>query len=169
MKRALISVYDKTGIVEFSKSLVLLGWEIISTGGTYTTLKEAGIKVLEVEDITNFPEILDGRVKTLNPYIHGGILYRRDEESHLKTIKDMNITPIQMVVNNLYPFEETIKKPNVTQEEIIENIDIGGPSMIRAAAKNYSSVTVIVDPLDYSSIIDELKNNGDTKFTASLW
>ena len=162
MKRALISVYDKTGIVEFSKSLVLLGWEIISTGGSYNTLKEAGIKVLEIKDVTNFPEILDGRVKTLNPYIHGGILYRRDDESHLKTIEDMNITPIQMVVNNLYPFEETIKKPNVTQEEIIENIDIGGPSMIRAAAKNYSSVTVIVDPLDYSSIINELKNNGDT-------
>lgn len=162
MKRALISVYDKTGIVEFAKNLTDLGWEIISTGGTYNTLKEVGIKVLEVEDVTDFPEILDGRVKTLNPYIHGGILYRRDDESHLQTIEEMNINPIQMVVNNLYPFEETIKRPNVTAEEIIENIDIGGPSMIRAAAKNYSSVTVIVDPEDYSTVIEELKNNGDT-------
>lgn len=162
MKRALISVYDKTGIVEFSKNLVLMGWEIVSTGGTYKALKEAGITVLEVEDVTDFPEILDGRVKTLNPYIHGGILYRREDADHIKTINDMNILPIDMVVNNLYPFEETIKKPNVTQEEIIENIDIGGPSMIRAAAKNYSSVTVIVDPQDYSTIIEELKNNGDT-------
>ena len=164
MKRALISVYDKTGIVEFSKSLVLMGWEIISTGGTYKALKEAGITVLEVEDVTDFPEILDGRVKTLNPYIHGGILYMREDADHIKTINDMNILPIDMVVNNLYPFEETIKKPNVTQDEIIENIDIGGPSMIRAAAKNYSSVTVIVDPQDYSTIIEELKNNGDTSW-----
>ena len=162
MKRALISVYDKTGIVEFSKSLMLLGWEIISTGGTYITLKEAGVRVLEVEDVTNFPEILDGRVKTLNPYIHGGILYRRDNQADLQTIEEMSINPIQMVVNNLYPFEETIKRPCVTQEEIIENIDIGGPSMIRAAAKNYSSVSVIVDPADYSTIIDQLKINGDT-------
>lgn len=162
MKRALISVYDKTGIVEFSKSLTDLGWKIISTGGTYKALKEAGIKVLEVEDVTDFPEILDGRVKTLNPYIHGGILYRRDDKAHLKTIEDMKINPIEMVVNNLYPFEETIKKANVSQEEIIENIDIGGPSMIRAAAKNYAHVTVIVDPQDYSSIIEQLKDNGDT-------
>ena len=162
MKRALISVYDKTGIVEFSKNLVDLGWEIISTGGTYNTLKEAGINVLEVEDVTNFPEILDGRVKTLNPYIHGGILFKRDDNSHLKTIEEMNIQPIEMVVNNLYPFEETIKKVDVSHEEIIENIDIGGPSMIRAAAKNYNSVTVIVDPKDYSKVLEELKTNQDT-------
>ncbi len=135
MKRALISVYDKEGIVDFALSLRDLGWEIISTGGTSRTLKEAGIDVLEVEDITNFPEILDGRVKTLNPYIHGGLLYKRDNEEHVKTLEKLNINAIDMVVNNLYPFEETVQKPNITQEEIIENIDIGGPSMIRAAAK----------------------------------
>lgn len=162
MRRALISVYDKTGIVEFSKGLVDLGWEIISTGGSYKILNGAGIPVLEVEDVTDFPEILDGRVKTLNPYIHGGILYRRENADHVKTINDMNIIPIDMVVNNLYPFEETIKRANVTQEEIIENIDIGGPSMIRAAAKNYASVTVIVDPVDYPSILKELQDNGNT-------
>lgn len=164
MKRALISVFDKNGIVDFASSLKKLGWEIISTGGTYNTLKDANIEVIEVEDITNFPEILDGRVKTLNPYIHGGILYRRDDKDHIKVIEAMNITPIDMVVNNLYPFEETLKKPNVTEEEIIENIDIGGPSMIRAAAKNYKDLTVIIDPKDYEIVLEELNNNGETTF-----
>lgn len=162
MKRALISVYDKTGIVEFSKELKELGWEIISTGGTFKILKESGIEVIEVEDITKFPEILDGRVKTLNPYIHGGLLYRRDNDTHVKTVKDMKIKAIDMVVNNLYPFEETIKKSEVTDEEIIENIDIGGPSMIRAAAKNYKDVTVIVDPKDYERVLNELKEDSNT-------
>lgn len=161
MKRALISVYDKEGIVEFSKGLKALGWEIISTGGTSKTLKEAGIEVKEIESITGFPEILDGRVKTLNPYIHGGLLYKRDDENHVKTVTEMKIGSIDLVVNNLYPFEETIKKPNVTHEEIIENIDIGGPSMIRAAAKNYKFVTVLVDPKDYAKVLEELKS-GDT-------
>lgn len=161
MKRALISVYDKEGIVEFSNGLKTLGWEIISTGGTSKTLKEAGIEVKEIEDITGFPEILDGRVKTLNPYIHGGLLYKRDDENHIKTVTEMKIGSIDLVVNNLYPFEETIKKPNVTHEEIIENIDIGGPSMIRAAAKNYKFVTVLVDPNDYKRVLEELKS-GDT-------
>ena len=164
MKRALISVYDKTNIVEFSLGLKNLGFEIISTGGTSRILKEAGIEVIDVDEVTNFPEILDGRVKTLNPYIHGGLLYRRDNPSHVKTIEEMKIHPIDIVVNNLYPFEETIKKPGVTQEEIIENIDIGGPSMIRAAAKNYEFLTVIVDPADYSKVLDELKENGETNF-----
>ncbi|WP_353093214.1 bifunctional phosphoribosylaminoimidazolecarboxamide formyltransferase/IMP cyclohydrolase [Tissierella praeacuta] len=162
MKRALISVFHKEGIVEFALELKKLDWEIISTGGTHKILKEAGIEVIEVEDVTKFPEILDGRVKTLNPYIHGGLLYRRDDEKHVKTIKDMEINPIDMVVNNLYPFEETIKKQGVTHEEIIENIDIGGPSMIRAAAKNYNDVTVIVDPSDYLMVLDELKSEGKT-------
>ena len=161
MKRALISVYDKEGIVEFSKGLKALGWEIISTGGTSKTLKEAGIEVKEIEDITGFPEILDGRVKTLNPLIHGGLLYKRDDENHIKIVTEMNIGSIDLVVNNLYPFEETIKKTNVTHEEIIENIDIGGPSMIRAAAKNYKFVTVLVDPKDYERVLEELKS-GDT-------
>lgn len=164
MKRALISVFDKSGIVEFASGLRKLGWEIISTGGTFKTLQDGGLDVIEVEDITDFPEILDGRVKTLNPYIHGGILYRRDNKEHVKIVEDMNIKPIDMVVNNLYPFEETIKKPGVTQEEIIENIDIGGPSMIRAAAKNYRDITVIVDPKDYEIVLEELNRNGETTF-----
>src|SRR5690554_7956625 len=127
MKRALISVFHKEGIVEFARELKKLGWEIISTGGTSKILKDANIEIIEVEEVTNFPEILDGRVKTLNPYIHGGLLYRRDDSSHVKTVEDMEIKPIDMVVNNLYPFEDTIKKQGVTHEEIIENIDIGGP------------------------------------------
>lgn len=162
MKRALISVYDKTGITDFSKELKELGWEIISTGGTFKILEEAGIECIEVEDITNFPEILDGRVKTLNPYIHGALLYKREEDSHVETINNMKIKAIDMVVNNLYPFEETLKKSEVTNEEIIENIDIGGPAMIRAAAKNYKDVTVIVDPNDYKKILNELKENSKT-------
>lgn len=161
MKRALISVYDKTGIVEFSKNLVELGWEIISTGGTYNLLKDNNIKVKEVNDVTNFPEILDGRVKTLNPYIHGGILYKRDEKTHIEKINELGISSIDMVVNNLYPFEETIHKIGVTQEDIIENIDIGGPSMIRAAAKNFKDVIVLVDPKDYDEILSSLKKDGD--------
>ncbi|SHE77320.1 phosphoribosylaminoimidazolecarboxamide formyltransferase / IMP cyclohydrolase [Tissierella praeacuta DSM 18095] len=164
MKRALISVFHKEGIVEFASELKKLGWEIISTGGTYKILKESGIEVIEVNNVTNFPEILDGRVKTLNPYIHGGLLYIRDNENHIKTIEDMKIDPIDMVVNNLYPFEETINKLNVTHEEIIENIDIGGPSMIRAAAKNYKDVTVIIDPSDYEQVLNELKFEGKTTF-----
>ena len=163
MKRALISVYDKEGIIEFSQELQSLGWEIISTGGTYKALKEAGVKVLEVEDITKFPEILDGRVKTLHPFIHGGLLYKREDQDHIRTIEDMDIQPIDMVVNNLYPFEETIKKPNVSREEIIENIDIGGPSMIRAAGKNYKYLTVLIDPKDYNKVLEDLKTSGATR------
>lgn len=159
MKRALISVYDKTGIVDFANNLVKLGWEIISTGGTSKALREAGIHILEVEDITKFPEILDGRVKTLNPYIHGGLLYRRDDDLHVKTVEDMGIGAIDIVVNNLYPFEDTVNRAGVSHEEIIENIDIGGPSMIRAAAKNYKHVSVVVDPSDYNILIQELKSN----------
>lgn len=159
MKRALISVFDKEGIVEFATSLKELGWQIISTGGSSKVLKEAGLDILEVEDITNFPEILDGRVKTLNPYIHGGLLYKRDDEAHVKTVENMGIGAIDIVVNNLYPFEETVNREGVTQEEIIENIDIGGPSMIRAAAKNYRHVSVVVDPKDYDLVIDELKES----------
>lgn len=161
MRRALISVFYKDGIIDFVKELVDLDWEIISTGGTSKALKEAGIKVVEVEEVTNFPEMLDGRVKTLNPFIHGGLLYRRDNEDHVEKVKEMEIQPIDMVVNNLYPFEETIKKDGVSHEEIIENIDIGGPSMIRAAAKNYKDVIVIVDPSDYSKVLDELKDHKD--------
>jgi phosphoribosylaminoimidazolecarboxamide formyltransferase/IMP cyclohydrolase len=169
MKRALISVYDKKGIVEFTRELKGLGWEIISTGGTYKELKNAGIEVVDIEEVTGFPEILEGRVKTLNPYIHGGILFKRDDKSHVDTLEKMNIGPIDMVVNNLYPFEETIKDERATHEDIIENIDIGGPSMIRAAAKNYKYVTVVVDPEDYQRVLDELKDHGDTTMETRLY
>lgn len=162
MKRALISVYDKEGIVSFAKELSRLGWEIISTGGTYKVLKENGINVIDISEVTQFPEILDGRVKTLHPNIHGGILYKRDNIEHVDKLKELDIGSIDMVVNNLYPFEETVKREGVSHEEIIENIDIGGPSMIRAAAKNYEYVTVIVDPNDYERILDEIQQNGET-------
>lgn len=154
--RALISVFDKTGIVEFAKKLANKNWEIISTGGTYRLLKENGIDVISVDEVTNFPEILDGRVKTLNPKIHGGILARRDDEDHIKTLKEQEITPIDMVVNNLYPFEEELKK-NSDHNTMIENIDIGGPSMIRAAAKNYKDVYIVTDPRDYDKVLENLE------------
>lgn len=134
-KRALISVFEKDGIVDFAKKLTDLGWEIISTGGTYKLLKQNGVNVIEVDEVTGFKEILDGRVKTLHPFIHGGILYKRDDENHVKTVKNSGISSIDMVVNNLYPFEKVLNGENNTHENLIENIDIGGPSMIRAAAK----------------------------------
>ena len=162
MKRVLISVYDKKGIVDFALGLEKLGWEIISTGGTRKVLKEAGINVIDISEITKFPEILSGRVKTLHPNIHGGILNRRDNKRDVETLKNLNISTIDMVVNNLYPFEETVNKEGSSQEEIIENIDIGGPSMIRAAAKNYKDVTVVIDPIDYKKVLNQLKLNGDT-------
>ncbi|MDP8262319.1 MAG: bifunctional phosphoribosylaminoimidazolecarboxamide formyltransferase/IMP cyclohydrolase [Candidatus Ancaeobacter aquaticus] len=159
IQRALISVSDKKGIVEFATGLRELKIEIISTGGTAKTLKEAGLPVVNVSDFTGYPEMLDGRVKTLHPKVHGGILAKRDNPKHLKEIQDHGIQPIDMVVINLYPFEETIAKPNVTFEEIIENIDIGGPTMLRSAAKNYKDVAVIVNPSKYKVILDELKRN----------
>lgn len=162
MKRALISVFDKTGIVEFAKSLDSMGWEIISTGGTSKKLKEEGIKVMDISDLTHFPECFDGRVKTLHPNVEGGILAIRDNENHKQQMADLSIEPIDIVVCNLYPFKQTILKPGVSHEEIIENIDIGGPTMIRAAAKNYKFVTVLTDPEDYDLVISELKANGDT-------
>lgn len=162
MKRALISVFDKTNIVEFAKELTALGWEIISTGGTSKKLNEVGIKVMDISDLTQFPECFDGRVKTLHPNVEGGILAIRDNEAHQAQMKQLNIEPIDIVVCNLYPFKETVLKPGVSHEEIIENIDIGGPTMIRAAAKNYNFVSVITDPADYNRVIEELKADGDT-------
>ena len=159
MKRALISVSDKTGLQEFAKSLVELDYEILSTGGTARALREAGIPVVEVSDVTKFPEILDGRVKTLHPIIHAGILARGTEE-HLNTLKEMDITPIDVVAINLYPFEETIAKENVDQQTCIENIDIGGPTMVRAAAKNHERVSIVVDPSQYDDVIAALKSEG---------
>ncbi|MBE6012395.1 MAG: bifunctional phosphoribosylaminoimidazolecarboxamide formyltransferase/IMP cyclohydrolase [Lachnospiraceae bacterium] len=162
MKRALLSVSDKTGIVDFAKDLERLGVEIISTGGTCKALRNAGVKALDVESITNFPECLDGRVKTLHPMVHGGILAVRENEDHMKHLEKFNIGLIDIVAVNLYPFKETIAKEGVLLEEAIENIDIGGPSMVRAAAKNYKYVTVITDPSDYPKIIEELEKDGDT-------
>ncbi|MDD5292611.1 MAG: bifunctional phosphoribosylaminoimidazolecarboxamide formyltransferase/IMP cyclohydrolase [Candidatus Omnitrophica bacterium] len=159
VKRALISVSDKTGIVDLAKELSKFGVDIISTGGTAKLLKNSGVNVKEISEHTGFPEMLDGRVKTLHPKIHGGLLALRDNPQHLQQIKEHNIEPIDMVVVNLYPFEATIKKPGVTLEEAIENIDIGGPSMLRSAAKNYRSVAVVSDAKYYPRIIQDLKQN----------
>lgn len=157
IKRALISVSDKTGIVEFVRELNRLGVEIISTGGTAKILKEAGVNVIDVSQYTGFPEIMDGRVKTLHPLIHAGILARRDNPYDVETMEKLGIKPIDMVVVNLYPFEATVKKESVTLEDAIENIDIGGPTLLRASAKNYKHVTVVVDPDDYSSVVEDIK------------
>lgn len=155
--RALLSVSDKTGIVELAKELVNLGIEIISTGGTAKVLKEAGVEVVRISDITGFKECLDGRVKTLDPHIHAGLLAMRSNEEHMKQIKELGITPIDLVVVNLYPFKQTILKKDVELEEAIENIDIGGPTMLRSAAKNYQDVSVVIDPRDYNIVLEELK------------
>lgn len=163
-KRALISVSDKAGIVEFAQELKKLGWDIISTGGTKVVLDNAGVDTIAIDDVTGFPEMMDGRVKTLHPNIHGGLLARRDLNSHLQAAKDNNIELIDLVVVNLYPFKETILKPDVTYADAVENIDIGGPSMLRSAAKNHASVTVVVDPADYAVVLDELAANGETSY-----
>ena len=160
--KALISVSDKTGVVEFARELVALGWEILSTSGTMKLLREAGLPVTSVSDVTGFPEICDGRVKTLHPKIHGALLARRDIPEHMKALKDNEIETIDLVCVNLYPFRETIAKPDVTMEDAVEHIDIGGPSMLRSAAKNWESVTVVCNPSDYSTIISEIKAIGNT-------
>lgn len=162
MKRALISVSDKTNLVEFVSKLVLQGYEIISTGGTKTALEEAGISTIGISDITGFPEIMDGRVKTLHPSVHGALLCVRDNPDHVKQLKDLNINYIDLVCVNLYPFKQTLLKKGVSHEEIIENIDIGGPSMLRSASKNYKFIPVIVDPADYDMVINEIINNKET-------
>lgn len=166
--RALISVSDKTGIVEFAKELAALGIEIISTGGTYKKLKDEGVNAMEISELTGFPECLDGRVKTLHPKVHAGILAMRAKDEHMKQLKDLGVDTIDFVVVNLYPFKQTILKEGVTRAECVENIDIGGPTMLRSAAKNYQDVTVITDPNDYEIVLNELKQNGnvslDTKF-----
>lgn len=161
--RALISVSDKTGVVEFAKKLEALGVELISTGGTHKKLEEAGIKVTGISDITGFPECLDGRVKTLHPAVHGGLLARRDMPTHMKQLKELGIETIDIVAINLYPFKETIMKPEVTLEEAIENIDIGGPTMLRSAAKNHKDVMVLCDPSDYERAVQELQK-GDVSY-----
>ncbi|MFV0380866.1 MAG: bifunctional phosphoribosylaminoimidazolecarboxamide formyltransferase/IMP cyclohydrolase [Breznakia sp.] len=162
MKRALLSVSNKDGIVAFAKQLVLLGYEIISTGGTKKTLEEQGVNTISIQKVTNFPEIMDGRVKTLHPNVHGALLCVRDNKDHVQQLQDLHIDYIDLVCVNLYPFKQTLQKVNVKHDEIIENIDIGGPSMLRSAAKNYASIPVLVDPNDYDVVIKELQKKGNT-------
>ena len=162
MKRALVSVSDKTGLVEFVKGLQELGWEIIATGGTQKLLDNNGVKTIGISEVTGFPEICDGRVKTLHPKVHGGILARRDVPEHMATLKENGIQTIELVCVNLYPFKQTIAKPDVTMEDAIENIDIGGPSMVRSAAKNWRDVNIVCDPNDYGTVLAELRENGWT-------
>ncbi len=163
IQRALISVSDKTGLVEFARELAALGVEILSTGGTAKALRDAGLKVMDVSDYTGFPEMMDGRVKTLHPKVHGGLLFLRGNPAHEAAAAQHGIKPIDLVVVNLYPFEKTVAKPGVELHEAIENIDIGGPSMLRSAAKNHASVTVVVDPSDYAAVLEGIrKHDGDT-------
>jgi phosphoribosylaminoimidazolecarboxamide formyltransferase/IMP cyclohydrolase len=162
IQRALLSVSDKAGLVSLAQTLSSAGIELISTGGTAKTLREAGLKVTDLSAYTGFPEMLDGRVKTLHPKVHGGLLYIRGNEHHESAVRSHGIQPIDLVVVNLYPFEQTVARKGVTLEEAIENIDIGGPSMLRSAAKNHESVTVVVDPADYEAVADEIKRTGET-------
>lgn len=168
MKRALVSVSDKSGLVEFVKGLESFGWEIIATGGTQRLLEQSGVKTIGISEVTGFPEICDGRVKTLHPKVHGGLLARRDEESHLQALRENGIEFIDLVCVNLYPFRQTIANPEVTMEDAIENIDIGGPSMLRSAAKNYKDVTVVCDPADYQTVLAEIAEGGNTKVETRL-
>ena len=165
MKRALVSVSDKTNLVPFVSSLVELGYEIISTGGTKKALEAAGIKTIGISEVTDFPEIMDGRVKTLHPKVHGALLCVRDNPDHVRQIEELGIQYIDLVCVNLYPFKETVQKPGVSHEELIENIDIGGPSMLRSASKNYKFIPVLCDPSDYDAVVKELRENGETSLT----
>ena len=159
IRRALLSVSDKAGLVEFARGLAEFGVALISTGGTRKELTAAGLKVIDISEVTGFPEMLDGRVKTLHPRIHGGILAVRDDPKHTATLAEHKIEPIDLVVVNLYPFEQTVARPGSTRDEIIENIDIGGPSLIRAAAKNHSGVAVVTGPDQYAAVLDEMRAN----------
>ncbi|MDR3239134.1 MAG: bifunctional phosphoribosylaminoimidazolecarboxamide formyltransferase/IMP cyclohydrolase, partial [Clostridiales bacterium] len=160
MKRAIISVYDKTGTAAFAIELEALGYEIISTGGTYKLLKDAGVRAVNVSSVTGFPECLDGRLKTLHPKIHGGLLAMRDNGQHMQQIAELDIAPIDLVAVNLYPFQQVVRDPSAALALAVENIDIGGPTMLRAAAKNYRWVTAVVDPADYGAVIQEIKSAG---------
>ena len=169
IRRAVLSVSNKTGIIEFAKALKAMDIEILSTGGTAKALREAGISVKDVSDYTGFPEMLDGRVKTLHPKVHGGLLSRRDNPKDMEEIRKHGIDMIDMVAVNLYPFEETVSRPGVTFEDAIENIDIGGPAMLRSASKNFRDVAVLVDPSDYGKIIQEMKDlHGDLCYETRL-
>jgi len=165
MKRALVSVSDKTGLIPFVSELVGLGYELVSTGGTKVAIADAGLPVISIDEVTGFPEILEGRVKTLHPKVHGGLLAKRSDELHVSQVKENEIEYIDLVCVNLYPFAQTLANPNSTHDDKIENIDIGGPSMLRSAAKNFNDVTVVVDVADYELVISELKNSGTTTLT----
>lgn len=160
IERAIISVTDKTGVVELARSLSRFDVQILSTGGTAKTLREGGVEVTEISEYTGFPEMLDGRVKTLHPRVHGGLLGVRDNPDHVSMMKANGILNIDLVVVNLYQFEKTVARPGVTLEEAIENIDIGGPAMLRSSAKNFRDVTVVVDPSDYATVLEEMKELG---------
>jgi phosphoribosylaminoimidazolecarboxamide formyltransferase/IMP cyclohydrolase len=162
-RRALISVFDKTGVVEFAQKLTKLGFEIISTGGTHNLLEQSGVAVIGISEVTGFPEIMDGRVKTLHPAVHSGLLAVRDNKEHQEQMDKLNLQYIDLVAVNLYPFQETIAKPDFTYEDAIENIDIGGPTMLRSAAKNHAFVTVVVDANDYNEVAEQMAANGDTE------
>ena len=162
---ALLSVSDKTGIVEFAQALHALGIKLLSTGGTAKLLADKGLPVTEVAEVTQFPEMLDGRVKTLHPLVHGGILHQRDNQTHLRQCAEHNIRPIDIVAVNLYAFADTVARPGCTLADAIENIDIGGPTLLRAAAKNCRDVSVIVDPADYDQVLAELSEHGNTRLT----
>src|SRR6266540_1103586 len=158
--RALLAPYDKTGLVEFAQGLAALGWELIATGNSERQLRDGGLPVTSVAEVIGFPEILDGRVKTLHPAIHGGLLARRDNPEHLRQLAEHGIAGIDLVANNLYPFEATVAKPDVSLQDALENIDIGGPAMLRGAAKNFLDVIVVCDPADYTSTIEALRGTG---------
>jgi phosphoribosylaminoimidazolecarboxamide formyltransferase/IMP cyclohydrolase len=160
IKRALLSVSDKTGLLDFARALAAAGVEMLSTGGTAKAIRDAGLPVIDVSDYTGFPEMLDGRVKTLHPKVHGGILGRRDLPEHVATMQEHGIGNIDLVCVNLYPFVQTVSKPGCTLEDAIENIDIGGPAMVRSSAKNHAFVTIVTDPADYAKVVDEMKANG---------
>src|SRR6202451_4403723 len=169
VQRALLSVTDKTGLADFARTLSTLGVELISTGGTAKLLRDSGIAVKDISELTGFPEMLDGRVKTLHPKVHGGILHRRENPTHVAAVAEHGIQPIDMVVVNLYAFEKTAAKPGVAFEELIENIEIGGPSMIRSAAKNFHDVAVVTSPADYPTIAEELARSGGSISLETKW
>lgn len=169
MQRALISLTDKSGIEGFASELAGLGIELLSTGGTAAKLRESGLDVMDVSEFTGFPEMLDGRVKTLHPKVHGGILHQRENKSHQEQCQEHGIQPIDLIAVNLYAFEKTVANPDCSLVDAIENIDIGGPTMLRAAAKNFHDVTVIVDPADYPAVLDEIRQKGNTRLATRFY
>src|ERR1700760_1593208 len=169
VRRALLSVTDKTGLVDFARALASFSVDLVSTGGTARALRDAGLPVRDISDLTGFPEMLDGRVKTLHPKVHGGILHIRDNAEHMASVAEHDIEPIDMGVVNLYPFEKTSQRPGVSFADVIENIDIGGPSMVRSAAKNFSDVAIVTSAADYSLLAEEMASNSGSLSRATRW